>query len=439
MNVSTEKLENNQVVLTITVPQAVVAKAYDKAWRNIAGKLSVPGFRKGKAPRKIVEKRVGLPAIEEEAFELLAQKNYDEALGEADIQPVSRPSVDVETLAEDKDMVFKVTVTVKPEVALGQYKGLRAEKNLRAVTDADVDGALDKLRERKSSMVVAEDAKLDKGDLAIIDFKGYVDGEPFGGGEGKSYPLEIGAGSFIPGFEDQLLGAGAGEERTVKVAFPGDYFNEQLAGKDAEFSVRIHDVKRKQMPDLTDEFIKDSSEFATVGEWRADCRANLEKAALLSMQNEYESNIIKAAVAGANLEIPDVMVDDRVSEMVLDTANNLKNRGLKFEDYLKYLGKTMDELREQHKAAAREDIRFDLVMDAVARAEGLEVEEEDLDKEIQLMSLQYKQPPGEVKRALEKTGNIKHLKSSILRRKAVRLIIDAGDAGETGESAEEGR
>ncbi|MDR3349804.1 MAG: trigger factor [Acidaminococcales bacterium] len=441
MNVSTEKLENNQVVLTITVPQAVVGKAYDKAWRNIAGKLSVPGFRKGKAPRKIVEKRVGLPAIQEEAFDILAQKSYVEALEQTGVQPVSRPSVDVETLAEDRDMVFKVTVAVKPEVQLGQYKGLSAKKAVREITGADIDDALEKLRERKSSMVVVEGAKLGKGDFAVIDFKGTIDGQPFNGGEGKSYPLEIGSGSFIPGFEDQLLGAGAGEERVIKVNFPGDYPAAELAGKEAQFSVTVHDVKRRQAPEVTDEFIKDNSDFFTIDQWRENCRENLEKAALLSARNEYENNILKAAVDGAVLTIPDAMAQERASEMIMDTANSLKRRGLNFDDYLKYMGKTLEELREEKKEAALEDIKAELVMDAIAEAEGIEVSEEELTKEIERMAAQYKQPLDEVKKALVKTGNIKQLAASVLRRKAARFIIDASaeDAGEQGEATEEGR
>ncbi|MDR2007290.1 MAG: trigger factor [Acidaminococcales bacterium] len=440
MDVSTEKLENNQVVLTITVPQDAVAKAYDKAWRNIAGKLSVPGFRKGKAPRKIVENRVGLPAIREEVFELLVQKSYIEALRQTDIKPVSRPGVDVETLDEDKDMVFKITVTVKPEVQLGQYKGLSAQKVSRAITDADVDSALEKLRERKSSMVVAEGAKLAEGDFAVIDFKGFVDGRPFNGGEGKSYPLEIGSGNFIPGFEEQLVGAGAGEERVIKVTFPADYFTAELAGKEAEFKVTVHDVKRRQTPEVTDEFIKDSSEFFTVEQWRENCRENLEKAALLSARNEYEDNILKAAVDGAVLTIPDAMVEERVSEMIIDTANSLKRRGLKFDDYLKYVGKTLEELREYNKAAAQEDIRIELVMDAIAQAEGIEVSEEELTKEIEQLSVQYKQPVDEVRKSLVKTGNIEQIAAAVLRRKTAKLIIDASveDTGEKGEVAEDG-
>jgi trigger factor len=435
MNVSTEKLENNQVVLTITVPQAAVAQAYDRAWRNIAGKLSVPGFRKGKAPRKIVESRVGLPAIQEEAFELLAAKNYTEALREAQIQPVSRPNVDVQTLAEDQDMIFKVTVTVKPEVQLGQYKGLRAPKAVRAIGDADVDDALEKLRERKSSMVVAEGAKLAKGDFAIIDFQGTIDGQPFSGGEGKSFPLEIGSGSFIPGFEEQLVGAGAGEERVVQVAFPDDYSVAELAGKEAQFSVAVHDVKRRQMPSVTDEFIKDNSEFPTIDEWRKNCRENLEKAALLSAQKEYENNILKAAVDGAVLEIPDVMAEDRVSEMILDTASGLKRRGLKFDDYLKYLGKTMEELREDNKTIALGDIRFELVVDAIAQAEGVKVSEQELDEEIGRLALQHQEPLEEVKKALARAGRLDQFAASVLRRKAIRLIVDAS-VEEDGEKAE---
>lgn len=423
MNVTTERLEDNKAVLTITVPQAEVAKAYDAAWKSIAGKVNIPGFRKGKAPRKLVENRVGVPAIQEEAFDIIAKKAYPEALQEAGLEPVSHPTVDIEKMDEKEDMVFKVTVTVKPDVELGQYKDIDVEKQVKEITDADITDTLEKLRERKAEMVVAEGATLENGDFAVIDFAGSIDGIPFSGGEGKGYPLEVGSGSFIPGFEDQLLGAKAGEERTVKVTFPEDYFAKDLADKEAEFKVTVQDIKRKQLPEATDEFISENSEFKTVDEWKEDARKKLQEYADKQSEYEHENNVIKNAVENAKVDIPDIMIEERINEMLHDVAHNLQQRGLKFDEYLKYIGKTVEELRESYREGAIADVKAELVMDAVAKKEELKVEAQELQKELELMAEQYKQPIDDIKKALVKTGNITMVNLAILRRKAARLIL----------------
>ena len=423
MNVQTERLEDNKAVLTITVPQDEVAKAYNVAWKNIAGKVSIPGFRKGKAPRKLVENHVGIHAIQEEAFDIIAKKAYPEALQEAELEPVSHPTVDIEKMDEKEDMVFKVTVTVKPDVALGQYKDIDVEKQIKEITETDITDTLEKLRERKAEMVVAEGAVLEKGDFAVIDFAGSIDGVPFSGGEGKGYPLEVGSGSFIPGFEEQLLGGKAGEERLVKVTFPEDYFAKDLAGKEAEFKVTIHDIKRKQFPEATDEFISENSEFKTLEEWKEDVRKKLEQSAEKQAEYEKENNIIKTAVENAEVDVPGVMVEERINEMLHDVAHNLQQRGLKLDEYLKYLGKTVEELRDSYKEGAIADIKAELVMDAIAKKEELKVEAEELQKELELMAEQYKQPIDDIKKALVKTGNITMVNLAILRRKAARLIL----------------
>ncbi len=423
MNVSVQKLEDNKVVLTITVEQKEVAKAYDSAWKGIATKINIPGFRKGKAPRKIVESRVGLEAIKEEAFDIIAKKVYGPALDQADVEPVSHPSVDIETLEEDKDAKFTVTVTVKPEATLGEYKGLEVEKVVREIGEQDVLDSLEKLREKKAEMVVVEDAVLQKGDLAVIDFAGFIDGQAFSGGEGKAYPLEIGSGSFIPGFEDQLIGAKKGQECQVKVSFPEDYFAKELAGKEAEFKVTVHDVKRKTMPELTDEFIKDNSEFATVDEWKKDCLERLEKLAQDNAQREYENNLVKKAIDNASVEIPEIMVQNKITDILQDMAYSLQQRGLKFEDYLKYINKTVEELRESYKESATADVKAELVMDAIAKVENLKVEEQELQTEVEMMAQGYGQSVDEIKKTLVKTGNIYMVNKSILRRKAARLIL----------------
>lgn len=423
MDVSIKKLEDNKVELTITVPQKEVAKAYDNAYKKIAQELNIPGFRKGKAPRKIVESRIGAGAIKEEAENILINDNYRKAVKEEKVEVVSYPDIDIVSSGEDVDLEFKATVTVKPEVQLGQYKGLKVEKADATVTEKDILDVLDKMRDKKAQMVVVENAKISNGDFAIIDFAGFIDGQPFSGGEGKGYPLEIGSGSFIPGFEDQLIGAATGEERTVKVTFPEDYFSKDLAGKKAEFKVNIQDIKQKQLPEADDEFIKENSEFSTLSEWKEDCKKHLEESKKVQVKNEYENNMVKAAIENAKVDIPEVMVDERVKEIVRDMAAGLQQRGLKFEDYLKYIGKTIEEVQESYKETALNDVKAELVMEAIAEAENLEVTPEDLEKELTIMSEQYKQPVEQIKKTLVKSGNIVFVNLAILRRKAARLII----------------
>ena len=423
MNVTTEKLENSQILMTITIESKEVDKGFDAAWKSISTKINIPGFRKGKAPRKIVENRIGLPAIKEEAFEIITKKFYPEALQEAQVTPVSHPSVDIKVFEEHKDMVLNITVTVKPEVELGEYKELTVEKNVKEVTDADVDAALTALLTSKAEMVVMDDVEIERGDFAVIDFEGFIDGAPFSGGEGKGYPLEIGSGSFIPGFEDQLIGAKVEEERTVKVNFPEDYFAKELAAKEAEFKVNIHDIKRKQLPEATDEFIKENSEFATLADWKQDAKDRLEKAAQRQATIDHENNTVKSAVENAKIDVPEVMVEDRVSEFVHDMAHNLQHRGLKFEEYLKYIGKTVEEFRASYKETALADLKAELVMEAIAKKEELKVEAEELQKEVEMMAAQYKQPIEEIKKALITTGNITMVNMAILRRKAANLVL----------------
>lgn len=433
MNVSIQKLEDNKVELTITIPQTEVAKAYESAYKKLAQEVNIPGFRKGKAPRKIIESRLGAEAIKEEAENILVNDSYRKALQQEHVEVVSYPSIDIIESDESKDMEFKAVVTVRPEVELGEYTDLEVEKGDSSVTDEDVMAVLDKLREKKAQMVVVENAELAKGDFAIIDFAGYIDGEPFSGGEGKGYPLEIGSGSFIPGFEDQLIGAKTGEERTVKVNFPEDYFSKDLAGKEAEFKVNVQDIKQKQLPEATDEFIKENTEFATLEEWKADCRKNLEESKKIQVKNEHENNLIKTAVENAKIDVPEIMVEERIKEILRDMAAGLQQRGLKFEDYLKYIGKTLEEVKESYKETALADVKAELVMEAIAAKENLEVTAADLEKELEEMAKQYKKTAEEIKKTLVKTGNIVFVNMAILRRKAARLII--GEKEENNEDS----
>ncbi|WP_425060530.1 Trigger factor [Sporomusa carbonis] len=425
MKVTAERIDNHKTVLNLEVPQTEVAKALEKAYRKLANQVNIPGFRKGKAPRKVVEMRIGKEALLDEAFEIIAPEAYAKALEEQAIEPVGRPEIEVVTLGEDQPLVFKATVVKKPEVILGQYKGLAIEKNVPEITDVDVDQELEKIRSRNSKMVVVEDAELKQGDLAIIDFKGFVDGVPFDGGEGKSYPLEIGSGSFIPGFEDQLVGAKSGEEREVSVTFPEDYFVAELAGKAARFTVKIHDIKRKEMPEIDDEFAKEASEFDTLAELKNDIKNKLKQAAEAKAEREFRTAAIKAAVENAEVDVPEVMVENQIDNMIQDLDVNLQQRGMKLEKYLEYTKMDAASLRDNYRASALYNVKTDLVLEAIVKAENLTASPEELQQEIESMALNYQTTPEEIAKVIKETGRFQALRDSVLRKKAAQLVIDS--------------
>lgn len=425
MKVTAERIDNHKTVLNLEIPQAEVAKALDKAYHKLANQVNIPGFRKGKAPRKVVEMRVGKEALLDEAFEILAPAAYNKALAEQAIDPVGRPEIEVVTLAEDQPLVFKATVIKKPEVTLGQYKELAVEKTVAPVTDADVDSELEKRRNRNAKMVVVEDAELQQSDLAVIDFKGFIDGIPFEGGEGKSYPLEIGSGSFIPGFEDQLIGAKTGEERQVNVSFPEEYFVAELAGKAATFTVNIHDIKRKEMPELDDEFAKETGDFETLAELKADIKNKLEQAAEMKAEREFRTAGIKAAVDNATLDIPEVMVENQIDNMIQDFDINLQQRGMKLDKYLEYTKMDIAALRDNYRESALYNVKTDLVLEAIVKAEELTATPEEMQQEVQSMAMNYQTTVEEIMKVIRETGRFQALQDSVLRKKAAQLIIDS--------------
>lgn len=425
MKVTAERIDKHKVVLEMEIPQTEVAKALDKAYHKLAGKINIPGFRKGKVPRKILEMRVGKPALLDEAFEIIAPEAYGQALNEQKLEPVSQPEIDVVTLEEDKPLVFKATVTVKPDVTLGDYKGLKITKTVAAVTDEQVAAELENMRNRQAKMVVVEDAALENNDFAIIDFEGFIDGVAFEGGEGKSYPLQLGSGSFIPGFEEQLIGAKAGEEREVKVTFPAEYHAADLAGKEAVFKVKVQDVKRKELPELDDDFAKDVSEFATVEELKADIKNKLEKTAVEKAERDFRNDAVKQAVDNATVDIPDVMIESRIDNMINDMDINLQNRGMKLEQYLEYAKMDLETLRKNYREAAEINVKTDLVLEAIVKAETLEPTQEDIQGEIADMAAAYGTSAVDVDKIIRSQGHMSALVDSVMRKKAAKTIIDS--------------
>lgn len=425
MNVTVERVEN-EATLKITAPAAEVNAGYKKAVKKIADQVNIPGFRKGKAPRAIIEMHYGKEAVKQEAFEIVANKAYSEALDQEKLIPVSDPKVEESTFEEGKNMELTIKVTLKPEPELGEYKGLHVEKKEVEVTDEQVDAQIKDMMGRNAKMVVAEEgAVIEKGDFAIIDFAGTVDGEPFSGGEGKGYPLEVGSNSFIPGFEDQLVGLSKGDSTDVEVTFPEDYFVKDLAGKEAVFKVNIQDVKRKELPELNDEYVASKTDFKTVEELRANYKERMQKAAEANAKAEYEHELIDLAVANAKFSVPEIMIEDKISQMVDEMKMSLESRKMSLDMYMQYTGLDMAKIRENQRPVAEENVKTDLVLDAIAKAEDIQVDMADVDAEIAAISAQHGASPEEVKKIIKGNGTMGLLLANILRRKAAHVVIDS--------------
>ncbi len=426
MNVTTEKIENHKVVLTIEVPAEELDKGIKAACKSLANRVNIPGFRKGKAPRRILEMNIGKEAILDEAFDRVAQKAFDEALKQENLDPVDRPQVDIVTLEEGKDVVFKATITPVPEVTLGEYKGLKVAKDAVEVKDEQVEEQVKNILNHHAKMVDAEEgATVANDDFITLDFKGEVDGVAFAGGEGKDYPLQIGSHSFIDTFEDQLVGLKVGEEKDVNVTFPEEYHAKDLAGKAAVFHCKINSIKHKEMPELTDEFVRASTSYESIEDMKAKLRENIEKNAQREADTKRRNEILKQATDNITVDIPEVMVENRVSNMIQELSVNLENQGMNLDAYLKYANMDMAKLREQYKESAAIAVKTDLMLDAVAKAEDIKVENADINAEIALLAATYGTTPQEVSKIIKKNHSIGNLVATVLHKKAANFIIDS--------------
>ena len=426
MNVTTEKIENHKVVLTIEVPAEELDKGIKAACKSLANRVNIPGFRKGKAPRRILEMNIGKEAILDEAFDRVAQKAFDEALKQENLDPVDRPQVDIVTLEEGKDVVFKATITPVPEVTLGEYKGLKVAKDAVEVKDEQVEEQVKNILNHHAKMVDAEEgATVANDDFITLDFKGEVDGVAFAGGEGKDYPLQIGSHSFIDTFEDQLVGLKVGEEKDVNVTFPEEYHAKDLAGKAAVLHCKINSIKHKEMPELTDEFVKASTSYESIEDMKAKLRENIEKNAQREADTKRRNEILKQATDNITVDIPEVMVENRVSNMIQELSVNLENQGMNLDAYLKYANMDMAKLREQYKESAAIAVKTDLMLDAVAKAEDIKVENADINAEIALLAATYGTTPQEVSKIIKKNHSIGNLVATVLHKKAANFIIDS--------------
>lgn len=421
MKANWEKTEKNLGVLTVEIPEDVVAEAIDKAYIKVRKEVNLPGFRKGKIPRNILEKRFGIEIFYEEASHILLQDSYPKAIEETNIEPVDKPEIDIEQMEAGKPFIYKATVTVKPEVELGEYTNLGLEKVEKAITDEEVNGEIDRIRGQHAVLeVLQEGANIENGDTAIIDFVGSIDGIEFPGGAGENHPLVIGSGSFIPGFEEQLVGKKAGEQVDVEVSFPEGYHAEDLAGKPAVFKVTINEIKRKVLPALDDEFAKDNN-FDNVDALKEDVTNKLKEKAALESQREYENKAVDKVLENSNVEVPAVMIDDKVEEMLKEMEQSLSQQGLNLETYFQFTGSSLEQAKEQIRPQAEQDVKFSLIIEAIVAKEGIDVTDEDFQKELENIAKAYNQEVDKIKPILEVQRPA--IEDSIKRRKAFELIL----------------
>jgi len=423
MSVQVEKLENSMIKLTIDVPETELESAMQDAYNKQKKNISIPGFRKGKVPRAMIEKMYGPEVFYEDAANALMPQAYADAAKECGEDIVSRPTVDIVQIEKGKPFIFTAEVAVKPPVELGQYKGVEVTAIDTNVTDDEVTIAVDRERENNSRTVDVEGRAIESGDTAVIDFEGFIDGEAFEGGKGENHPLEIGSGSFIPGFEDQLIGRNVGDDVEVNVTFPEDYQAEDLKGKDAVFKVKIHEVKTKELPELDDEFAQDVSEFDTVAEYLESVKEKLKKQKEESAKREQEDEALAKIVEDSTMELPDAMVLTRCDEMINQFAQQLAQQGLSLQQYMDYADSDMDQLRQSVRGEAEERIRGELVLEEIAKTENLEVTDEDLDAEIERMAEIYRMEADKLKEHIGEE-EAEGLKLDLAIRKAVDFIYE---------------
>ncbi|WP_121639619.1 trigger factor [Virgibacillus sp. Bac330] len=427
MSVKWEKQEGNEGVLTFEVSAEEFDKALDQAFNKVKKDVQIPGFRKGKIPRGLFEKRFGVEALYQDAVDIVLPSAYMQAVAEAEIEPVDQPDIDIESIGKGEPLVFTAKVTVKPEVKLGEYKGLEVEDEEVEVTDEDVMHDLEHQREHHAELVVKEDGEVENGDTVVIDFEGFVDGEPFDGGKAENHSLEIGSGQFIPGFEEQLIGKKPGEEVEVEVTFPEDYHAEELAGKEATFKVTIHEVKYKELPQLDDEFAKDlDDEVDTLEELKAKKKEQLLEKRTEEADNKKRETLIEKASENSEIAIPDAMVESELDQMVQEFEQRLQMQGMTLEMYSQFSGQDKDALKEQMREDAKKRVKTNLTLDAIAETEELEATDEDVEAELDKMAEMYGAEKEQIRQMLG--GNAEALKSDLKKRKAIDFLVEQSKA-----------
>ena len=424
MSVQVEKLEHNMAKLTIEVPETELEAAIEKAYQKQKKSISLPGFRKGKAPRVMIEKMYGKGVFLEDAANSLIPVQYSMAAGESGLEIVSQPTIDVTQLEPGKPFIFTAEVAVKPEVTLGEYKGVEVEKQNTEVLDEEVDAEIFKERESNSRMIDVEDRAVENGDTVNLDFEGFVDGEAFEGGKGEGYPLVIGSNTFIPGFEEQLIGANIDEEKEVNVTFPEDYQAEELKGKAAVFKCKVNRIQKKELPEVDDEFAKDVSEFDTLEEYKADIRKKLAEEKEKDAQRAKEDAVINKIIETSEMDIPDAMVDAQIDQMADDFGRRMQSQGLSLEQYFQFTGLTMEKLRDELKPQALKRIQTRLVLEKIAEVEDIQPTDEQVDEEIAKMAEMYKMEADKLKEMIGEY-EMAQMKKDMAVQQAVTLVADA--------------
>ena len=421
MTISVEKLSSNKVKISFDIEAEKFEEAMQKSYLKNRGRVNVPGFRKGKAPRKLIENMYGEGVFYDDAFEALFPEAYDKAVEENALEPVDRPNVDIQQIGSGKNLQFTAEVFVRPDVTLGEYKGLKVERHEHPVTDEQVDAQVEQARQRAAREISVEDRAVQDDDIVNLDYAGTVDGVAFEGGTAKGQRLTIGSGQFIPGFEEQMVGMQIGEEKDLSVKFPEEYHAKELAGKEAVFHVKVNSITVRELPALDDDFAKDVSEFDTLDAYKQDIRAKLEAESKEHCDAEFENALVDAAVANATLDVPGAMIERQIDGMLRDFQMRLAYQGMRLEDFMKYTGQGIEELRTQYREQADKRVRAELVLQAIKKAEGIEATDEEVEAEIAKFAEEGKKTVEEFKASL-KPEDIDYLKDSIGIRKTVDML-----------------
>ena len=423
MNVQVEKLEKNMAKMTVTVPSEDFDKATVEAYNRQKNRISIPGFRKGHAPKAMIEKMYGAAIFYEEAVDIILDRTYPEACRESGLEIASRPEISVEKIEKGQDLVYTATVAVKPEVELGEYKGVEVAKADAEVTEEEVDAEIKRTQERNARIVSIEDEsrEIKDGDIVNIDFDGFVDGKEFAGGKGEDYPLTIGSHSFIEGFEDQLIGHKAGEEVDVNVTFPEDYHAEELKGKPALFKVKVRTIKEKQLPEIDDDFASEVSEFETLSEYKDSVRKEIKERKEKWAAQQNENNVVAAVVANAKIDVPDAMIDTEAEQMAQNFRRRIESQGMNFDQYMKYTGMTAESIKDNMKPQAETTIRTRLTLEAIVDKEGISAPDDRVQAEIDRAAKQYGMEPDAFKEAIG--DQIEQLKRDLAVQEAIDFLV----------------
>ena len=424
MSLQVEKMEKNMAKLTIEVAAEDLEKAMQNAYQKAKGRITIPGFRKGKAPRKMIEQMYGKGIFLEDAVNALIPEHYSKAMGESELEIVSQPKIDLVQAEPGKELIFTAEVAVKPEVTLGEYKGVEVPKSDVTVTDEDVDAEVKKEQEKNSRTITVEDRAAQLNDTVTIDFEGSVDGVPFDGGQATEYPLTLGSNTFIPGFEEQLVGANTGDDVEVKVTFPEEYQAKELAGKEAIFKCAVKKIEAKELPELDDDFAKDVSEFDTLAEYKEDVKKNLTEKKEKEARTAKENAAVDKAIENAQMDLPDAMVETQCQQMLDDFSRRMQSQGLSMDQYFQFTGMTAEKMMEDMKPQAVKRIQTRLVLEKIAEVENIQPTEEEVNEEISKMAEMYKMEADKLKELLGER-EIEQIKKDMAVQKAVSLVADA--------------